>query len=111
MFSQCPIPGARAQAPSSKFQTPNKHQVPSSNTNLRAVCAGHCLGFGVLRLETSLELGVGAWCFARPWLTNCEATGCSLSANTASSVRSRLFDLVLFAAVRPRTRFRLLVEI
>src|SRR5439155_16442347 len=51
----------RAQATSSKFQTPKKHQAPSSKTDPRAVCPGIiCFWVQCLRFGTSLELGV--WC-------------------------------------------------
>src|SRR5213596_11762 len=51
----------RAQATSSKFQAPKKHQASSSkNRPARRLPRHPLLGFGVLRFGTSLELG--AWC-------------------------------------------------
>src|SRR5882672_2850758 len=53
----------RAQAKSSKFQTPSSKEAPSSklkNRPARRFPRHLFLGFGVLRFGTSLELGV--WC-------------------------------------------------
>src|SRR5216117_1796615 len=55
----------RAQATSSKFQTPSSKEAPSSKLKNRAArrLPRHLfLGFVVLRFGTSLELGVGVRC-------------------------------------------------
>src|SRR6266496_2444132 len=52
----------RAQATSSKFQTPSSKEAPTSKTGLRAVCPGICLWglvFEILNFYGAWGLGVG----------------------------------------------------
>jgi hypothetical protein len=59
----------RAPATSSKFQTPNSKEAPSSklkNRPARRLPRHLVLRFGVCDLELLWSLGFGAWCFAQP---------------------------------------------
>src|SRR6266704_3873270 len=72
----------RAQATSSKFQTPTSTETPSSKlkTDLRAVCPASILGVWSLRIGSSLELGI--WCLvfrpvaAKKLRLPCARAGC-----------------------------------